>query len=160
MNFSHNYTKHIDFELQDPTLDKQNVSASAYGYGDDLANWSNHSTKLVIEIDLLQNWIASGSLRVHWGYPGGEDLAEYNRDVLGDNENFPITDGSDKAWQESAFLNFGLQYSYSEHTLVRLDAHNVLGLFDEDLNKRNAFQRTSQYRLEAPALSVMVRWGI
>jgi len=154
---SHNYTKHHDFDLADPTITLQNVSASPYGFGDDLANWSNHNTKLAMEYDFTEKWMGSSSVRIIWGYPGGEDLADYNSAVLGNNINFPLTDGSDKAWEESVFLNMGVQYQANENTLVRFDALNVLGFFDEDLNKRNAFQRTSMFRNEAPAVMFTVR---
>jgi outer membrane receptor protein involved in Fe transport len=154
---SHNYTKHLDFDLKTPTITRQNISASAYGYGDDLASWSNHNTKLAIEYDLTSKWMASASLRVLWGFPGGKDLANYNRNELGNDVRLPVTDGSDRAWKESVFLNLGLQYEIDAKTLVRCDGHSLLGLFHGDLNKRNAYQRTTAWRNEAPSVSIIVK---
>ena len=71
----------------------------------------------------------------------------------------PFTDGSKRGFEESVFLNFGLQYVASEKTTVRFDAFNVLGWIDKDYNKRSEFQRTTQYRSEPAALAVSVRFS-
>ena len=153
LSLSHNFTKHLNFDLSNEKVARQNITASAYGIGNDLANWSNHVTKLVLERDLADSFIASASLRYYWGYPGGQDLSNYNNLVLDRDVRLPVTDGSKKAWQESVFLNLGVEHQLSDGSTIRLDAYNVLGWLDEDLNKRNDFQRSAQYRIEAPALA-------
>jgi outer membrane receptor protein involved in Fe transport len=156
LSVSHNYTKLSDFDL-DQRLARQNVSASAHGYGDDPANWSNHVTKLQVDHQLTPGLSAYGSLRLYWwGYPGDEDPAEYNTAVLGGGDRLALTDRSEEAWEESIFLNLGLRYKLSENTTLGFDMYNVLGWFDEDLNKRNFFQRTSQYRTEAAAVGLSI----
>ena len=149
--FSHNYTKLDDFSVADG-ITVQNISASPYGYGDDLANWSNHISKMIATFFLTEDIELHASARVFWGIPGGEDLAEYNQTEIG-SVNLPATDGSDKAWDESIFVNFGLLYQLTPELRIGGHAYNILGWWDKDLNKRNSFQRTSQYRAEAASLA-------
>jgi hypothetical protein len=51
----------------------------------------------------------------------------------------------------NAYLNLGLQYAHSPHLTVRLDGYDLLGVFDEDLNKRNCCHGFGDYRSHAPA---------
>lgn len=159
LSFSHNFTKLIDFDLRRETQ-AQNLTAEPYGYGRDLANWSNHITKLSASYEFSRRWSASGSLRVYWGYPGGQDLADYHDKELGRSNVFlPVyDDGADRAFGPSVFLNLGVEYEPIEKLSVALHACNVLGLFDDDLNKRNHFQRTTQYRQEARSLALTLRY--
>jgi len=157
LTFSHNYTQQINFELEDDTTSVQNISAEPYGFGDDLANWSDHTTKVTAEYDFLPKWTASTSVRCLWGYPGGEDMAKYNKEVLGDDPRLPISDGSDKAFDPRAYLNVGLEFRQSESTTWRLDAFNILGWIDKDVNKRNVFWRSGLYRNEAAAFGITLR---
>jgi len=161
LTFSHNFTKQEDFELQDAGTTVQNISASPFGYGNDLANWSNHNTKLTAEYDLATKWIASGSIRYIWGYPGAEDMADYNRDELGNIPLLPIKSpsASNRAFEESVFVNLGLAFRPYKHTTLRLDAFNVLGWFDKDLNKRNRYWGVSQYRNEAASIALTAKYS-
>lgn len=154
--FSHNFTKHIDFDLASPTIIRQNVSASPYGFGNDLANWSNHVTKFTVECDICEQATAYASLRYYWGYPGGEDLADYNAAAFGGDPRLPVSDGTDRAFEESIFLNLGVEVRASESTTISVHAFNVLGWIDKDYNKRNFFQRTGQYRSQAPGVGITV----
>ena len=108
--------------------------------------------------DLNENWTASSSFRVYWGFPGDEDLADYNRSI-GNGNNLPVTDaGFDKAWRGSYFLDFGLERKFAcGDGVARLDLYNVLGWVDKDLNKRNMLRRAS-WRNEAAAVGLSVRW--
>jgi len=159
ISFSHNFTKLIDFDLKRPT-DAQNISASPYGFGEDLANWSNHITKLSATRKLNDRWSMSGSLRVYWGYPGGRDLTDYHEDVLGGSNQFlpRNDDGVDRAFGASVFLNLGVEYEPLEKLFFGVHAYNLLGLFNDDLNKRNHFQRTTQYRQESPGIAFSLRY--
>ena len=51
---SHGYTKLIDFDLAPGK--STYITAKPYGYGDDLANWSNHITKLTAQHKLDDKW--------------------------------------------------------------------------------------------------------
>jgi iron complex outermembrane receptor protein len=159
---SHAYTKLIDFSLEDPET-IQAYSAEPYGYGDDLANWSNHVTKLAVTHDLNDQWSGNASLRVYWGYPGGEDLTHYHNDqvaVRGSSwDHMPLSDpGYDDAFDLSMHLNLGVEYRPTENLTMRLHALNTLGWFDEDLNKRNYIMRVSAYRVEAPAFTLSMTY--
>ncbi|NRB40432.1 MAG: TonB-dependent receptor [Pseudomonadales bacterium] len=148
--FSHNYTKHLNFELSRDTA-LQNLSVSPYGYGDDLANWSNHGTKFSAEVDVSQRWSLSTSVRIYWGYPGAKDLADYNQAELGGRDNAALYDDSSRAFEESVFVNAGVNYTISKAASISFNGYNLLGLVHEDYNKRNFFQRSGKYRQEAPA---------
>lgn len=154
--FSHAYTQLLNGVLRDPTV-VQGITAEPYGFGKDLAGWSPHITKLYLAHDLSCDWTASSSLRVYWGFPGDEDLAEYNQTV--GNRSLPFTDpGFDEAWRGSYFLDFGLQRKFAcDRGVARLDLYNVLGWIDKDLNKRNTLRRAS-WRNEAPAIGLSARW--
>ncbi len=154
--FSHAYTQLLNGVLARPNI-VQGVTAEPYGFGRDLAGWSPHITKLYAARDLDEWWTASTSLRIYWGFPGDEDLAEYNRTV--GNKSLPFADsGFNKAWRGSYFLDFGLERRFcGDRGVARLDLYNVLGWIDRDLNKRNVLRRAS-WRDEAAALGLSVRW--
>ncbi len=152
---SHSFTKLIDFDLTNGAL-LQNISASPYGYGNDLANWVNNATKLVFDYKFTDRLSWHSSARIYWGLPGAEDMARYNMDTL-DMLRLPVWDGDDAdAFGKSVFLTVGLCYRLLPHTTFSLHGYNLLGLFDRDLNKRNFFQRTSTYRDAAPALALRI----
>jgi hypothetical protein len=156
--FSHGYTQLINGVLVDPTI-VQGVTAEPYGFGNDLAGWSPHITKLYLAHDLNDWWTASSSFRVYWGFPGDEDLANYNRSLATPARQLPFADpGFTEAFRGSYFLDFGLQRSFCcDRGIVRLDLFNVLGWIDKDLNKRNVIRRAS-WRDEAAALALSARW--
>ena len=158
LTFSHDFTQLIDFELADESISIQNISAEPYGYGNDLANWSTHGTKGSIRYAWTKKWAASGSVRYLWGYPGALDMAQYNKEIL-NNSNTPILDdtASKRAFEESVFVNLGLEYRPHKLTTLRLDALNVLGWLDEDLNKRNMFWSTGEYRDDAPSIAISLK---
>ena len=166
LTFSHNYTKQIDFDLADVSITIQNISASAYGYGNDLANWSNNSTKLTAEYDISEKWTASGSLRGVWGYPGAKDMLRYNLvETPGPGNTIsaalPIKDstGSNRGFQESVYLNLGLEFRPTTPITLRVDDFNVLGWADNDLNKRSDFLRSSRYHREAASVGISLAYS-
>lgn len=157
LSASHSYTKLIDATLRDPTA-IQGISAAGYGVGGDLANWSNHISKLTLARDLDECWSADTSLRVYWGFPGGEDLTEYNNSLPTPNAGIGLSDpGYDEAFEANVYLNAGLECRPWQRAAIRLDLYNLLGWFDEDLNKRNYINRISEYRSEAAAIGLTMR---
>jgi iron complex outermembrane receptor protein len=154
---SHSYTKQKDFTLDELSI-QNNISASEYGYGDDLANWNNHITKLRLNYKIKHNLKWVNSLRILWGMDGAQDMSDYNIDTNGATDRKYILpyyeDDNTKAYEESIYLNTALIWKYNKSTTISLNAYNILGLFDEDYNKRNFFQTTSQYTDAAPSLSV------
>ena len=156
-SLSHSYVQLLDFSLDEP-LDEQNVSVQPYGYGDDLANWFNHATKAFLIWHLSEQLDWNTSLRVYWSLPGGEDLSDYNKAVLGGKSSVALAQDTDRAFGASAFLNTGIQYHWNRDLSVSVNGYNLLGLIDENLNKKNYFQRTSQYRILAPSIAIKLSY--
>jgi hypothetical protein len=155
LGVSHGYTKLYSFDLN-PGMNTVNTSAP-YGYGDDLANWSNHVTKFVGQYKLDREWTLDGSLRIYWGFPGLESYNEYQSGSMGSGSTPAIEPGWEKGYRGDYFLNLGLQYRPCKHLTFRLDGYNLLGLFNSDLNKRNYYTSLGDYRSEAAAVAV---WAI
>jgi len=157
-DISHSYTKLYSFILKDKSIQMQNVSASVYGYGNDFANWNNHITKMRFNYHINKKLKWTNSLRVFWGMKGAKDMANYNKNLnLSSVKRYILPyydDGHTTAFGESVYLNTAFIYNLSKQMVLSLNAYNVLGLIDEDYNKRNFFQTTSQYRDTAPSLSV------
>lgn len=152
LSFSHGFTKLLDFDLIDgrTTL----TTAEPYGYGKDLANWSNHVTKLVAQYPFNDQWKMDGSLRIYWGFPGTKHMQDYDS-VRGGDINYPVIESNwKKATRGNYYLNLGLQYQPNEQLTLRLDGYNLLGLFEKDLNKRNYYDGFGSYRSHAAALGL------
>ena len=68
------------------------------------------------------------------------------------------TEGEDIAFEESIFVNLGLEYQHNEQLRLQLNTHNILGWLDEDLNKRNYMFLMDTYRNEAPSVSLTLEY--
>lgn len=146
--FSQAYTKLIDWDPKEPSVDV--ISSQPFGYGDDLTNWSNHQTKLSVQQDLTDELTFDGSIRVYWGYPGFKDYVRYIDDYYG-----LVPRATESQFRPSFFLNLGLDYDVSENLNVRLDGHDLLGFFDDDVNERlYGFYLEGDTRALAPSLSI------
>lgn len=55
------------------------------------------------------------------------------------------------------FLNYAINYRVNDNITARMDAFNILGWFDDHLNKRNFLLQATTYRAEAAALGLSVR---
>ncbi len=154
---SHAFIKQLDFDLFDEDTPIQAISAAPYGYGNDLVSWHTHVSKVAVEGNLSEHLSASGSLRVFWGNPGGEDMTDYNRDVLDNDDRLPVTDDSLTAFASSAFINLGLQYAPSSNWSLRLDGHHLGGLLSDNLNKRNRYLRATQWRQTPVSVGLTLR---
>jgi outer membrane receptor for ferrienterochelin and colicin len=167
--FSHGFTKLLDFKLEEGR--DTYITAKPYGYGDDLANWSNHISKITLEHDLSEKLTFDASLRYYWGFPGMEDYADYDPygyppgetsfentgTTYPDGSPFPehrfVEDGWEKAYRCNLFLNMGLEYKASKNLTLGLNGYNLLGIFDKNLNKRNYIASNADYRTHAPSVS-------
>ncbi|NRB39187.1 MAG: TonB-dependent receptor plug domain-containing protein [Pseudomonadales bacterium] len=162
---SHGFTKLLTFDLLDPTTNSD-VSANAYGYGDDLGNWSNHISKVYFHYPINKAFSFDSSLRIYWGFPGAEDLSNYNNDLYnedpdGINKFVSLSDpGEDDAFKENIYLNMGAEFRLGQGFKTRLDLHNMLGWADDKYNKRNFLTNNADYRSEAPAISVSFYYQI
>lgn len=153
---SHGYTQLLDATLESSDT-VQSISAEPYGYGNDLANWANHITKLSLEHKLNDRWSGNTSLRIYWGFPGAKDLAEWNNDRT-TPVSYALSDpGYNDAFGPSVFWNAGAEYRPQDDVTFRADAYNILGWFDEKLNKRLYYSRGTNYSVEAAAVMLSAR---
>jgi len=151
---SHGYTKLYDFHLQ-PGMSTL-TTAKPYGYGDDLAQWSNHITKIIARHELDERWTLDGSMRIYWGFPGMKDWKHYSRYLLtsGSTDTGLTEPGWQRAYRGNYYLNLGLQYQPEKNLTFRVDGFNLLGIFNKDFNKRNYYDGRGGFRSHAPSLAV------
>ncbi len=147
LTLSHAYTKLIDFDLiGQGTL----ITAEPSGFGNDIANWSNHISKAMLSYHLSDRLQLNSSLRFYWGFPGSEDYRD--KYVAGGTET--VDADWDQGYDKQVFLNFGGNYRLGEASSIRLDLYNVLGWVDKDLNKRTVADSWGFYRSEAAAFAL------
>jgi len=156
---SHSYTKLINFKLNDSGT-VTFVTAEPYGFGDDLAFWSSHITKLNASYLLTDRWTLNGSMRIYWGFPGTKDYHDYDANPLeytGDDYRV-VEPGWEKDSRGSYYLNMGLQYKATEDLTARVDGYYLLGIFNSDLNKRGYWAGYGDYRSHAAAIGVSLKY--
>jgi outer membrane receptor for ferrienterochelin and colicins len=154
---SHGYTKLDSFVLGDGQTSTE-LTASPMGYGNDLANWDNHVSKFVVQHNLTEKLNVDSSLICYWGCPGGQDYANYMLYGSGDDA-VSYNPGFDEAFRPSLFFNLALGYKFSENLSLRVDGYNLLGIFDQELNKRRVgFNNNypAEYREQPTAIAVTV----
>lgn len=150
ISVSHGFTKLYDFDLEPGMIPLTTVEP--LGYGDDLTNWSNHVTKIVGHRQLDDEWTLDGSLRIYWGFPG---LESYNDYLLSTGEGPTAAESDwDAGSRGNYYLNSGLQYQPNKAITIRLDGYYLLGMFDRDLDKRNYYGWTSDYRSHASGIAL------
>jgi outer membrane receptor for ferrienterochelin and colicin len=142
---SHGFTKLYDFNLEPGKTTF--IAAEPY---DDLANWSNNVTKITAQHKLSDKWTINGSFREYWGFPGMEDYVEKNTRVDSDWE---------RSYRGNSYLDAGIQYKPKENLTFCLNGYYLLGMFNEDFNKRNYYiidqtRSTGSYRCHAPSVSL------
>jgi outer membrane receptor for ferrienterochelin and colicins len=148
LSASHGYTQLVDFTLEPGS--STFLTAHPYGYGDDLANWHNHISKIQAKYKVTNKFSVNGSARIYWGVPGAEDYAEYLTTVGSNTEKADLHNY--EADGPAYFINLGAEYQYSKNLTLRLDGTNLMGFFDEKYNKRLYTQDTfNDYRCTAPS---------
>lgn len=146
---SHNYIKISDFSEVESI--RNNVSASAYGFGNSFAGYPDHLTKLFYRYKINKKMSVNTSLQITWYLQGAEDYATYNNDTTYNAKPvlaFDLSDGNNTSHKPSAYLHAGYVYKFTNKLKASIFAYNLLGLFNENLNKRVEFQRTSMYRIQ------------
>ncbi len=155
---SHGFSKLAHISLANPPRN-QNISAAPFGFGNELNNWSNHITKFAVSHDINPCWSVDSSMQIYWGFPGAEDASVYNTSLGGTQPQLGWIDpGYKKAFRGNYYLNFGLENHASENLIIRADLYNVLGWIKPEYNKRNELARMSDYRVEAPAVGISMRY--
>ncbi len=143
---SYAFTKLINFDL----FTKNTwITAQPFGYGDDLADWATHSTKLWYTYYLNKKIILTSTLRAFWGFEGSRDY----RDKLVNDKKVFITSGWENAYREQVYLNIGAHYLPLANTVIKVDFYNILGILDKNINKR-LIRSLGAYRSEATAVSI------
>jgi outer membrane receptor for ferrienterochelin and colicins len=145
---SHGFTKLVGQNLS--TNEFTNVTAARYGYGYDLADWSNNVTKLTAHHQFDQHLSVDGNVQVLWGFAGDRDVLEYNNSTSSPAESYGSASSS--AFDSSVYVNLGAQYAFDSHSSIRVDAYNVAGWFDQTLNKYQSYKGV--YRVAAPAFGL------
>lgn len=155
-DISHGYTQLLSFNLA-PGITSAEDTAAPMGYGNDLANWFNHISKARVHYKVDDQWSVDSSLVVYWFNPGGEDYAEWRNSV-----NTAYYDlNAHKAFDPSYYLNAGVQYDYNKNLSLRFDAYDVLGWFEQDLNKRREgfnTDRPGMYRIIPPSVGCAIMY--
>jgi outer membrane receptor protein involved in Fe transport len=152
---SHGFTKLYAFNLEPGAWSY--VSAMGWGYGNDLARWSNHITKITAQHKLDDQWTVDGSLRVYWGFPGHEDFTKYMHDYYAAGQVWPdsaAAPGWERSYRADTYLNLGVQYEANKNLVLRLNGYYLLGLLNEDFNKRIYGGNNPTYRSHAPAVAL------
>lgn len=132
VDLSHSFTKLIEMKGE-PGILWHNYSAAPFGVGNDLAQWHNHTSQVRAEYQYDEKWLLNGSLCVLWGSPGGQDAADYRDQMFPD---WDYLSGFEEPFKASAYLNLGAEYKWSPNTTLTFTGYNLLGLVDEELNKR------------------------
>ncbi|MCV6637973.1 TonB-dependent receptor, partial [Candidatus Albibeggiatoa sp. nov. NOAA] len=154
INLSHAYHKLLDFTLLPDT--NTALTAKPYGYGDELAVWSSHISKLTGSYLFNPRWKIDGSARIYWGFDGAKAFSDYNN---ANNTPYNRNPDNDDPYGASIFVNLGIQHQLNDNIKLRLDAYNILGWIDDTYNKRLfGFNAYGDYRAHAPALAATLRW--
>lgn len=158
---SHGFTKLIDISGEDAT--KQKISANLSGYGNDISQWSDHISKLVVSYDISEALSVNSALRVFWGYEGSQDYIDLTYDLrqdTPDSSSTALTSSADydAPTDTSAFLDMGIQYQLSKSSHISVYGYNLLGLLDEKLNKRIYVINVGNYQLEPTSFSLQYRY--
>lgn len=133
---SHGFSQLINFQLNDSST-SQFFTAEPYGYGNDLAGWHDHITKLFARYDLTEKLNVNGSYVVYWGSPGKKNLLQYVDDYPPGWGVWATPNFHDSA-EPGHYLNLGLGYTYNEHLEITANAHHVLGWIDKKYNQKAA----------------------
>ncbi len=163
ITLSHGFTKLHEFTPSENATPL--ITAHPYGYGHDLANWSNHITKLTAHRDLTEKISVDGSLRVYWGYPGAEDFAAWTISRVPPESTIDRSgywqQGYTEPFDLSMFLNLGFEYNPANNLKIRVDGYNLLGIFDRELNGRLfgwGENNPAAYQAAAPAIGVSLTY--
>jgi iron complex outermembrane receptor protein len=137
----------------------QGISASPYGFGNQLANWAPSITKLAIIHDIARNWTVSSSIVYYSGFPGAKDYAHYASTLASPPSGVPLTDpGYNTPFGPNLYVNLGLEYRPTEKFTIRLDGYNLAALADPTLSKRNYILRTSEFSVQPAAVSLSMKY--
>lgn len=159
LTFNHSYVKQIKWKLAD-SVNQSGISYSDYytklagsemnGIGNDLNNWSNHTSKIILNFYFLERKLLLHlNSRIYWGFQGAQDGVTLIRNAaVGnlDSANFinvaNIIDKYD-TYGMDVRLNASASYSFTKNLSFTLYAMNLLDLTH---NKRMRYDTGSKYQ--------------
>ena len=134
-SLSHAYSPTINFQLPQG-VEETFISAEPFGGGRHQRQWATNNTKLYAIYKPTEKWNLYTNIDYIWSLQGSEELAEYYN--ANPQLTFPLsTDGSTERFGAAVYVNAGAKYKLKEKLQLRLDIHNIAGLFDENLNKQD-----------------------
>lgn len=144
--FSVSYVKLLNLTLTD--LSKSTaISAEPQGFGDDFAEIPNWTFKLQNQYELSPRWNLNGSVVASFGYDGRRDMFQGLEQRVIDSK---IDNGVVR-------LNLGVGYQFNDQFKFNVNAHNILGWLDRDINNR-FIRGTVDYRPDVASLSMRIRY--
>ncbi len=157
---SESYVRPIDFVLKNgpEAQTNNNVSASPYGYGDNLHNVPDNILKLYIQWSITPRFAVSSALQMTGYLYGARDAAEHNTALLKNKSNTVKTNGSTTAFEPSYYMQLGATYLITSEIKIQAYGYNLLGLVDDTWNKRVEFQRNSHYRIQPVSAAIRLSW--
>jgi outer membrane receptor protein involved in Fe transport len=132
---NHSYVKQISFKLgsgitnsgiSNSEFDKVvSGMGTIWGNGNDLSNWSNHSTKLYTNIDLLEKKVTlHGDMEAFWGFQGYKDGLEAFEAAGGNAATVDAIQNQD-AFGILVRANVSLTYHINKNADVMLFVQNI-----------------------------------
>ena len=153
LGINHSFVKQIDFLTAD-RVEYSGISYSDYyrkvttptvyilSNGNDLANWSNHATKLYTNIDLLEKKLTlHGDVRVFWGFEGSEDGLNALADAGGNAQSIQAVRDKD-AYGVLSTANVSLTYHVNKSADFMVFVQNIPVIGD---NKRYSYSSGQAY---------------
>jgi hypothetical protein len=143
------------------------VADAVNGVGDDLGFWSNNLTKVALLYDVNETVKLSSSLVHYWGFPGIEDFSRWVTANAGaalpgtTYRRYGVYDGSNtRTSQGNTYWNLGVKWQVRPQLGVAIDGHNVLGFFDEKINKRDFIAANAGgYQIDPATVGVRVDYA-
>ncbi len=158
---SYGFTKLISQDLT--SGEGTQITTALYGYGYNLTNWASSVAKVTWNHRFNSQWSTYVAFDLLWGFNGDQDAQDYlnANPFFGPGTPSSTVAGYTMPYGPTASLNLGLSYKITEHQTLRLDAYNVLGWFDQNLNKEEEFDPTyaGVYRVNAPAFGVTYKYN-
>ena len=136
----------MNLSLTDPSK-STSISAEPQGFGDDFAEIPNWTFKLQNQYELSPRWNLNGSVVASFGYDGRRDMFQGLEQRVIDSK---IDNGVVR-------LNLGVGYQFNDQFKFNVNAHNILGWLDRDINNR--FIRGGvDYRPDVASISLGVKY--
>ncbi len=141
IGINHSYAKQLNWTLRD-SLQQNGISYSDYSYGlsgstlsgvgNDLNNWSNNTTKLFLNIKLLNgDLIAHIDGRVFWGFQGAKDGIKMIENAISGNKDSVYfntiinTINSNNLYSTDFRINASMTYSFNKNLLITAFFQNL-----------------------------------